>query len=409
MSGAGRVRALALHAGYRCQGSGACCTSGWEIPIEPDTEARLRAALRSGRLRVPAAAGDRAAAGSGSPGLPHGVLGRDACGRCLFLETVGGNRCAIHRQLGEDALPSACRHFPRVVRLTPRGVDVTLSHYCPTVARRLFADLPPAGSGQASAAPDPLLQIVEDPPALPRSWPYQGLDARDAVPPLLRPGVLMSWEGHGAWESHAVAVMADAPTPEAALDRLGADAERLRAWTPRHGDFDRYLERELARSEELAAGLARLAAQDPQARGEGETTSLAAWDEVAATVPAAAALAWGARGSGAGPARTAERCGRGAALVAAGWPLFHVPIRRWLGAKAFASWLALQGQGLRTVVLGLRVALGVLRVETLRGCAEAERALDQELLREAFRRADLLLVHLADPDALARRLSRCER
>jgi len=62
----------------------------------------------------------------------------------------------------------------------------------------------------------------------------------------------------------------------------------------------------------------------------------------------------------------------------------------------------------RTAVLGLRVALGVVRAEAVRGCAEAGRALDESLLKEAVRRADLLLVHLADPETLARRLSRCE-
>jgi len=67
------------------------------------------------------------------------------------------------------------------------------------------------------------------------------------------------------------------------------------------------------------------------------------------------------------------------------------PICRWLAAKAFASWLVLQGAGLRTAVLGLRVALGVLRAEAARGGAEAGRALDAELLKDAVRRADLLL------------------
>jgi hypothetical protein len=94
--------------------------------------------------------------------------------------------------------------------------------------------------------------------------------------------------------------------------------------------------------------------------------------------------------------------------VAPSWPTLARPARRWLAAKAFASWLALQGEGLRTTVVGLRVALGVLRAEAARGCAEAGRALDADLLKEAIRRADLLLVHLADPEALACRLSRCE-
>ena len=67
--------------------------------------------------------------------------------------------------------------------------------------------------------------------------------------------------------------------------------------------------------------------------------------------------------------------------------------------------MALQGEGLRTTVASLHVALAVLRAEAGRGCSGAGRPLDAERLKEAFRRADLLLVHLADPEALARRLS----
>jgi hypothetical protein len=66
------------------------------------------------------------------------------------------------------------------------------------------------------------------------------------------------------------------------------------------------------------------------------------------------------------------------------------------------------GGGLRTTVAFLRLALGVRRAEAARGSAEAARELDRDLLQEATRRADLLLLHLADPEALARRLSRGE-
>ena len=59
-------------------------------------------------------------------------------------------------------------------------------------------------------------------------------------------------------------------------------------------------------------------------------------------------------------------------------------------------------------VLGIRLALAVLRAEAVRGAAEGGAAGDSTDLLEAIRRADLLLVHLADPEALARRLSRVE-
>ena len=71
----------------------------------------------------------------------------------------------------------------------------------------------------------------------------------------------------------------------------------------------------------------------------------------------------------------------------------------------FASWWAYQGHGLRTIVRGARLALSVVRVEAARACAEAGRTLDRELLIEAIRSADLLLLHLASRRELARRLS----
>jgi hypothetical protein len=91
-----------------------------------------------------------------------------------------------------------------------------------------------------------------------------------------------------------------------------------------------------------------------------------------------------------------------------GWGDLAAPVRYWLAAKAFASWLALQGEGLRTTVLGVRLALAVLRAEAARGAAEGEGSGGSPGLLEAIRRSDLLLVHLADPEALARRLSRVE-
>ena len=123
-----------------------------------------------------------------------------------------------------------------------------------------------------------------------------------------------------------------------------------------------------------------------------------AWQLVAESVPRRGLLPAAPEGLGEAEDR----------WVAPTWPAFSLPIRRWLAAKAFASWVALQGEGLRTTVAFLRIALGVLRAEAARGCSEAGRPLDVALLKEAVRRADLLLLHLADPEALARRLSRGE-
>lgn len=405
-----RVRALSIHAGYRCGNSGACCSSGWDIPVEPAVEDGLRAALRAGRLRLPVVG----AAGSPAEepsvfrpvgGLPHGarvVLARDSAERCVFLEgdakdrpAVGGaapsSRCAVHAQLGEEALASACRQFPRVVTLTPLGAAVTLSHDCPTAAGMLFRHPEGVFATAPEGAAAPPLRILESPPGFPPTWAYEGLDAREALPPFLRPGALMSWAALERWEEHAVARLADdSLTPEAALEALAAAAERARTWTPAHGAFDAFFIEALgARGVPVAAG--------------DEGLGVTSWELVARSVPTGHPLP-------PSPRSAIERAGpdRVAALLDEGWAALHRPIRAWLAAKAFASWLVLQGRGLRTAVLGLRVALGVLRAEAARGCAAAGSGLDAGLLKESLRRADRLLVHLADPESLARGLSRCE-
>lgn len=354
-AGPARVRALSFHARYRCRDSGVCCSSGWDIPVEG---VRSRVVAHDSTRRT--AAGQL-------------VLRHDAAGRCVFLEgPAGSTRCAVHRQRGPEALPSACRQFPRVSLLTPLGVSVTLSHYCPTAAALLFED------------PDGPAWIVEDAPAFPPDWPYEGLDARQALPPLLRPGVLTSWAAHERWEAHAIAVLTTGVPPEAALARLAVEAEAARRWTPTDGDFDRFLDAVLEAGE---------LAEPPPTRAVAD---LDAWDLVAATVP---------EGNPRPPRPTAAA---GTEAVSAGWPSLRRPVGRWLASKAFGSWLALQGAGLRTTALGLQVALGVLRAEAVGGCSRAGRPLDAALLQEALRRADLLLLHLADPAALAARLGRCE-
>ena len=94
--------------------------------------------------------------------------------------------------------------------------------------------------------------------------------------------------------------------------------------------------------------------------------------------------------------------------VAPTWPQFSKPLRHFLAAHAFGNWCAYHGLGLRTVVRSLEVALSVVRVEAARLCEAADRQLDEPLLIEAVRAADLLLVHLADPKSLAARLSTVE-
>ena len=371
--------------------------------MEPAVESDLAAALASGALVLPAdesrepARVDERLLGSASrealearPGLPHGarvvlrVVEDEEGPRCVFLERLSGNTCAVHSQLGSERQAAACRLFPRVALRTPLGVSLTLSHYCPSAADLLFDTTES-------------LRVVEHPPAFPDGVDYEGLDAQRSVGPLLRPGVLLGWDGLRLWEEHVVSILAEEGPPEIALERVRELAELLRLWTPASGEFLPFCAGILRGSRGEGSGADRSGGETPLSTG----IALELWRWVAAAVPDPVLRPeepW-----------AKEDGVHAASLVEAAWTTFARPVRLWLAGRAFASWLLVQGDGLRTFARSMSAALGVLRAEAGRGCLTAGRPLDRPLLREAIRRADLLLVHLVDPERLARNFSRVER
>lgn len=215
------VRSLSFHSTYRCRHRGACCTASWPIPVEADRLRGLCAAIGDGRLQ-PAVEepADAFESPADAPAETPALL-RVVDHRCVFFDESAGRTCRVHASLGHEALPLACRQFPRVVVIDPRGVSVTLSHYCPTAAAML-------------GDPSPVC-IVESPPAFPSEAEYVGLDVRTALPPLLRPDVLMDWESWWAFEARAVDLLGNAADPAAALRRLRSIVEQIRTWSPGEG------------------------------------------------------------------------------------------------------------------------------------------------------------------------------
>ena len=387
-----RVRCLTIHADYACRRTGACCTSRWRVPVEPCTHERLVDAIDDGSLRVgwledvAASSSDhgRDASRAGlllqTDDLPEGYvswLGLDRRGQCLFYETSRGT-CAIHRQLGEDALPTSCRQFPRVSLTDARGTSVSLSHYCPTAANLIVDhDVP--------------LAIVEAPRAFPPSRHYEGLDARGALPPLVRPGLLHSFDSYDLWERGVVALLArEELTAEQALACAAIAAERIRTWTPAVGPLETHVDWALARSVD-DVGEADPALGTP-------VTAVRLWHLARAAVPAGVTT----------PTEPVEAVAVWERHAADHWNTWAPVVRRYLAARAFATWLSYQGRGLRTSVLGLVVTLGVLQAEVGRACAVARQDLDRDRLVEAIRAADLLVVHLVDPVTFAARLGVAE-
>ena len=217
---------LQFHAGYRCRHSGACCTAGWPIPIERDVHATLRLHFHDQpeRFDYEAPRPDGAAA----------TAAIRASGDCAFFESDRGRLCAIHRELGAERLPDACRQFPRVVLHDPRGTLISLSHFCPTAAA-LLPRRGPFGSCAAGSYSG-------------LDGAAEGLDARGVLPPLLRPGMLTDCEGYDAWEARAIATLdRDDVDADAALARLENATRRLGEWRPGGGAAARGRRRGLRR------------------------------------------------------------------------------------------------------------------------------------------------------------------
>lgn len=204
---------LSIHASYRCQHAGACCTAGWPIPAEPPLVATLeRGGLGQAWTAV------RAFGEQPGPDGPVRVLRTHADAACVFYERER-HRCAVHRLAGPQVLPVACRNFPRITLTDRRGTFITLSHFCPTAASLLQTDAP--------------LAIVEAPASLSLDGGVEGLDATGVLPPLLRPGMLMDAGGYTAWEEEAIEVLDNRRySARAALGIIAAATREIRSWEP---------------------------------------------------------------------------------------------------------------------------------------------------------------------------------
>jgi hypothetical protein len=153
----------------------------------------------------------------------------------VFFEKEGERHCAVHREGGPSLLPSACRNFPRVALRDPRGIFITLSHFCPTAAALLL---------NASS-----IAVVEAPASLSLDGAVEGLDATTVLPPLLAPGMLMDYEGYTTWEHQALAVLDDRLyTPSLAMRVITAATRDAVQWRPGLGSLAAHVTRSFEQS-----------------------------------------------------------------------------------------------------------------------------------------------------------------
>jgi hypothetical protein len=178
--------------------------------------------------------------------------------------------------------------------------------------------------------------IVDAPVPLAGDGRLDGLNARDVWPPLLRQGVMMDHDSFTLWERHGIELLTRSGiAPRVALAALLAATARIESWEPDAG---------LPLEHAVRDGFGTL------------------------PPPPTAVLA----------------------------P--HDPaVKRWLAARLFGSWLAYQGDALRTIVRYLHACHDVFLVELAR---------DRNPL-QAIRRSDHLIVHESSSQQLATLLNEC--
>lgn len=344
------ARCLSIHATYGCRHAGECCSDVWAVPVEP----RVVQLVTTQNIR-PAADAAPFVVARGVHRGQGAVVANQQDGCCVFFARDDSRLCAIHHHGGEAALPSACRHFPRVHLRDARGLLIAVSHFCPTAAALLLDDAP--------------IEIVDAEPPLALAGDAEGMDATDALPPLLRPDLLMDVSSYGEWERRAIATLARPDlTHEAALERIAAAVEHVRRW--RTGEDA--LADAVARAFDVASPSTWTSGLDDRAR-------LDIIDD---------ASLWRER-----PLITRTDA------TAGSWQPFDAVIKRYLAARLFANWMAYQGRGLRSVVEWLRICLAVLRNEIGR----------HDSFIEAVRRTDLAVIHRIDPITVARSLEAIEQ
>lgn len=276
-------------------------------------------------------------------------LARTADGWCGFRQN---QRCSLQQAFGEEMLPSACRHFPRLFLRDPRGTLVTLSHYCPSAATLLLDDRP--------------ITVMDAAPPLALAEPIEGLDAREALPPMLRPGLLADIQGYATWEDAVIAEFGKAPSVVDALGRISAATERIRLWTPMRGRL----------RDSVASAFATVPLQ--ASAGAGLSDGFGAVHEVTGPHPLLDVdhdftAAW-------------------MALESDWSDLLRRPMANYMAACTFGNWTAYRGQGLRTVVAWLHGCYDVLRVQLVRHARNAGEV-NREVLIDSFRMADFIIVH----------------
>ena len=214
------------------------------------------------------------------------------------------------------------------------------------------------------------MHVVSTGPPLALAEPVEGLDAREALPPLLRPDVLMDLDSYGTWEASAVSTFSSVGNAFEALRVVANATDELRTWAPGSASLD-------------------TAVADAFSSAPGSRQGPPSWS--AEGIHLARSLNRGivSLDGAADPGGFADNAAA------------QRVIANYLAARAFGNWIAYQGRGLRTIVTWLRACHDIVCLIAVRTAADQGRQVTIPDVIEAIRQSDYVMLHTIDTQDFA--------
>ncbi len=114
---------------FKCVSCGECCRNKWRIDIDKKTYEKTKFKLEENKEKIENYI-------EIDPETKKAYTKFDN-GYCKFITSE--RLCRVHRDLGWDCLSNTCKVYPRILNVTPKGMEVSLTFSCREAARLLLS------------------------------------------------------------------------------------------------------------------------------------------------------------------------------------------------------------------------------------------------------------------------------
>lgn len=115
-------------ADFKCSSSGECCQSKWRIDINEEAYKRTQEKLSQQKEDIETYV---------ELNENNDYVTQFSDGYCKFI--TSDKLCKIHKEFGWQCLSDTCKVYPRVLKLTSRGIELSLMFSCKSSARLLLS------------------------------------------------------------------------------------------------------------------------------------------------------------------------------------------------------------------------------------------------------------------------------